>query len=203
MNAPTPDLLTRGVQRRLQALACLGWTWNALAARASVTAPLIGAWHRGENVTADAADVVDDLYRRLCMHVATSPDPDMQRAIAATRKLAAAAHWAPPLAWDDIDVDDAPAEPEPCDDVDVIAIEFAIAGRPVKLTTTERDLVIRELNARGFNDRPIARIVGVTERSVQRIRKRLGIPPAPMPRTHIISQQEAHRIPGTKGPFAA
>lgn len=204
MNTPTVDLVTRGVQRRLQGLACLGWTWNALAARAGVTAAQIGQWHRGENITPDDAGLVGDVYRELCMHIPTSPDPVTQRSITAMRRLATAAGWVPPLAWDDIDLDPAPPAPEPADDdIDVIAVEFAIEGQPVKLTRSEREIVIRELNARGFNDGPIARIVGVDVRSVLRIRQRLAIPAAPLPRTHPISKAEATRMPGAKGPFAA
>jgi hypothetical protein len=85
-------------QRRLRALATLGWSMPALHTKDPTLHPrmlqnyLAGARTRG--VYQSTADRVGALYDALCM----TPGPS-----ATTARRAAAKGWAPPLAYDDID----------------------------------------------------------------------------------------------------
>lgn len=67
-------------------------------------------------------------------------------------------------------------------DLDEIAIERAVTGGDrVHLHPTEREEAVRRLNARGLVDTQIAERLHVALRTVRRIRKRCGIPPAVRP----------------------
>jgi transposase len=47
----------------------------------------------------------------------------------------------------------------------------------VQYAIAHRDLTIRQLHRQGFNDRKIAREIGVSANTVFRTRQRLGLPP--------------------------
>lgn len=92
-----------GTRRRLQALACLGWTVAQVAARTTVgRQALDGAMH-GRPVTTATAHAVAVVYDRLW----NQPPPRSTRgekgAAERAKAYAAARGWVPPLAWDDID----------------------------------------------------------------------------------------------------
>lgn len=134
-----------GAKRRLEALMALGWSADALAAEL--------AWgHRNdvnrirsckwlERKTNESINV---LFDRLCM----TPGPS-----AITKTRAARQGWLPPLAWDDIDNDPHPPNPQPVemdilnlDDpkkkvcqfskVDHVAVDRALEGDLTALSTT-------------------------------------------------------------------
>ena len=97
-----------GTMRRLQALAVIGWSTAEIAARmGSHYRPLqkIRAGER-ECVHISTARRVYDVFEELCMRVRDD------RAARIVRFRAAANGWVPPLAWDDIDTDDAPVDAE-------------------------------------------------------------------------------------------
>lgn len=94
---PNPFLVPSWpIVRRLRALAALGWTTVALADATGVNARVISSVRAGgqPTITRDIAARLRDAYERLSM---TTHDS------ARTKARAAAAGWAPPLAWDDID----------------------------------------------------------------------------------------------------
>lgn len=98
-----------GARRRVQALACIGWSAPMLARE--------GGWKSYHGVTdvflieainRQTAQRISELFDRLCM----TPAPDgigSAKARAKAKRLG----WAPPLAWDDIDNDAAPAHMGP------------------------------------------------------------------------------------------
>ncbi|WP_344004083.1 hypothetical protein [Nocardioides lentus] len=106
-----------GTSRRLQALCAIGWTGPELAARLGVSPArvnhlTVGHWNL---VHRAVAAKVAALYDELSMTVPTDPDvlaPRQIRTHARARKLAAKKGWAPPLAWDDHDLDDPAATPD-------------------------------------------------------------------------------------------
>lgn len=104
----TPRQLdSRGVRRRLQALVALGWNYRALAAQlADTDHKMVHRWANTENLFVYRATVekVGALYERLCM---TRPEGTTAHR---ARLRAARLGWAPPLAWDDIDRDEHPAD---------------------------------------------------------------------------------------------
>lgn len=82
--------------RRLQALAALGWTLQAIADRLDVWRQHVSVVQSGDRelVRADTARAVARVYRDLHM----TPGPNSRTAARARRR-----GWLPPLAWDDID----------------------------------------------------------------------------------------------------
>lgn len=60
--------------------------------------------------------------------------------------------------------------------VDDMAVERRLAGDlTIKLTIAERRVCVRRLHALGMNDKPIAKRLGISDRTVLRIRKLLGL----------------------------
>lgn len=61
--------------------------------------------------------------------------------------------------------------------VDQVALERRLNGdTSVRLNIAEREEGVRRLHALGMNDRPIARRLGISDRTVLRIRGRFGLP---------------------------
>lgn len=60
--------------------------------------------------------------------------------------------------------------------VDEVAVERAVRGGRVSLTLTERDEAVRRV-AGSLSDVEVADLLGVSDRTVQRIRYRFGLPP--------------------------
>ena len=106
---------TIGLQRRAQALLCLGWSYSAQADAAGMARPNYHeAVTRSPWVRRATADRILRAYDTLSMQVA----PDGYSATRA-RDLAEANGFAPPLAWDDDTLDDPDAQPiewryDPC-----------------------------------------------------------------------------------------
>lgn len=102
-----------GTRRRLQALACLGWSMTQIADRAGLTdrQPLDKAMH--DDVTGAAtARAIRDVYDQLW----DQPPPrattrGAASAVARVRNHAKRNGWAPPLAWDDETIDNPDATP--------------------------------------------------------------------------------------------
>lgn len=100
------DVETWRVTRRVQALACLGYSATYLAERIGcgrdvIQAILSDRWHA--HVRRRVYRGVFDLFTELQMTQRTSDNPRVQASITRTRRLAAANGYAPPAAWDDID----------------------------------------------------------------------------------------------------
>lgn len=97
----TPSL---GAQRRLRALAALGWSWHACAEQVGMEKRFVQRLAAGDRATVHPAthDRIAALYERLSMTVGPSPR---------TRAYAQRHGWLPPLAWDDADLDDPAAAP--------------------------------------------------------------------------------------------
>lgn len=97
--------------RRVQALACLGWSCRAIADRIGVARSTVVALAAGaDTVRADTFLAIRRLYDELWDHPA--PDGADKYARAGRARVinhARRQQWAPPAAWDDIDRDEAPA----------------------------------------------------------------------------------------------
>lgn len=94
-----------GTRRRLQALAALGWDPVPLAARAGLDWSVV---QHAATVPAGAAVLVARTYDRLSM---TRPPLTARSARVAAQ--AVRHRWAPPLSWDEDDLDDPDAETPP------------------------------------------------------------------------------------------
>jgi hypothetical protein len=94
-----------GTHRRLQALLALGHTYATIAAAAGVPNEIRPNWHQG-SVLAATHDAVCRAYEVLSMVPGQN---------AHTRSFSATRGYAPPLAWDDEDLDDPYAQPQGVD----------------------------------------------------------------------------------------
>lgn len=170
-----PDLVsTVGVTRRVQALALLGWSGESIAHRAGMSGARlreIMRFDRIERATLHrVAEVYDDLW--------ATPAPVSPSSLR-TRTIAHKRGWAPALAWDDDTIDDPAALPAVAVDVDTVdemAVELALSGERPHLTAVERHIVVRRLHAIRWSDTKIANHLGVSDQTIYRDRKHLGIP---------------------------
>ena len=94
-----------GTSRRLQALVAIGWTETQLAERMGMYVGNFWALLCGmrQRVTSDNASRAAEIFSKLWNQPQAGHYADNARRIAARRG------WQPPLAWDDIDADPAPA----------------------------------------------------------------------------------------------
>lgn len=100
-----------GAIRRAQALACLGYTFKWQAEQIGMSPANYARIVRteGGKVTVTTHGLIDDLYRRYEM-TPNRPETWHEKAAASrARNTATREGWAPPAAWDDIDLDDRPA----------------------------------------------------------------------------------------------
>lgn len=103
-----------GTVRRLRALATLGWSTREIAARAGVSHKAVAQARRGAmTVKATTRDRIATVYRSLLTSTPVGLTPRQRGGITTTRDIARRNGWAGPLAWDDIDHDEAPTDLEP------------------------------------------------------------------------------------------
>ena len=156
-----------GTIRRLRALLALGWRYSDIAALTPYQMAFIGAVASGRRamVNADTADLVRAVYDRL----SGTPGPSGK-----TRAYARNRGWPAPLAWEDGAIDDPAAKPiggAPSRvGLDEVAIHRAMHGDPVQLTSAERAEAVLRLLARGYTHAQVAGRLGITDRSVARIK---------------------------------
>ncbi len=101
-----------GTQRRLQALAVLGWS-NASVARRMGMHPehmprLIA---NAVTINAKTAERATAVYRELSMRIPVGTTRQEKQSITCARTRANRNGWLPPLAWDDETIDDPGARP--------------------------------------------------------------------------------------------
>lgn len=177
----------RGATRRLHALAALGWSAAELARRLGKGEHNMQRIANATKLTAATVRQIEALYDELWDKRPLADTPTRRAMIARTIARAQRNGWVAPLAWDDIDNDEQPADPIHVEEttadadpgqVDEIAIALAVRGETVTLTTEERHIVVRTLNARGYTDTQIAHMAGCTSRTVLRDRIELNIPAA-------------------------
>lgn len=152
-----------GTRRRLQALAVVGWSADELAPRLGVAPSMILHWRtstsRMRKPTADAVRALyDDLWDQ--------PGPSSRAAATARGK-----GWAPPLAWDDDEIDKPDAQPHAPEDrrapkdgtpTDYVVEDFlhtyaehggdvAIAARRLGMTTPALSRALYRARRRGLH----------------------------------------------------
>ncbi len=172
-------LSARGTRRRLQALVARGWSMSKLAERLGVEVGNLSSMMQREQVFArthrQVAALFDELWDQL------PPRDSWHDKAAYTRAIghAKAHRWLPPLAWDDIDIDEEPPVVEDGGQaVDPVAVDLACAGESVRLSVAERRAAVAQMSAAGFADGVIAERLRLIIRTVVRIRKELDIPAA-------------------------
>lgn len=168
-----------GTRRRIQALACLGWTLTEQARRHGVT---IGSYTQlldRHVVLKSTADRIRALYDQLSMTVAPTGYGATR-----VRNIAREHGWFAPLAWDDDIIDDPAAVPQILPPVgtvppgvDELAIQHLAAGhRPwAALDTTTRAEVVRRMCASGASLSKVAREMGVSRSYVGQLAQRAEV----------------------------
>jgi transcriptional regulator with XRE-family HTH domain len=94
-----------GTHRRLQALVAIGWSQAKLAARMGMTPANFAAMMRRCQVTADTARAAAAIYDQLWNQPPRQTSQREKIAAARAGNHAQARGWAPPLAWDDDQID--------------------------------------------------------------------------------------------------
>ncbi len=104
-----------GVQRRLRALMAIGWSMNALAIELDIWPDHLRriANHDPQFVRRSFGDLLVAAYDRLSMTVREG------RGASRARNTALRHGWSPPLAWDELDIDDPECRPAAVDDAPV------------------------------------------------------------------------------------
>lgn len=165
-----------GTRRRLQALAVVGWSHRALAARCGVVAEHLQTIRSGRTprITTNTEQVVMVVYDELWDQTPPTTGRHQSGAVTKTRNAATRQGWVGPLDWDDDTINDPTAAPhtghtgEPV--VDEVAIREVLTGRRVPLTRTERAEAVRLATERGWGAERIAERLGCDERTVVRVR---------------------------------
>lgn len=152
-----------GLRRRIQALACLGWSMYDLSQRLGVSRENVRQWMLHDEVYRSTHETVCALYDELSMTLAPTDTPTRRQVVGKVRKRAERAGWLPPLAWDDDSIDvlmDIENVTNPCskpiklhEAPDPIVIERVMAGERVETNRAEREELVRRYIALG---RPLA-----------------------------------------------
>ncbi|WP_404380403.1 hypothetical protein LL946_10525 [Knoellia locipacati] len=158
-----------GAQRRVQALMALGWPKQELEAAGIPSAQLVT--RPRSRISVEGWQQVRDVYDELSMTRGPSE---------LTRSRAIARGYPPPLAWDDDTLDDPQATPHQSTgtgiEIDNVAVARAVASHPkaapIPLTPPEQLATVRELTTRGTSVADTAAIVGTSDRTVLRWRKK-------------------------------
>jgi hypothetical protein len=175
-----------GARRRLQALARIGWSVSALARQADIDPQSLYGAMRGQPVIARTHQAVVALYERLWDQPVVGRDHAEKVAISRTINRARREGWAPPLAWDDENLDDPNAQPYADDvdedQVDELAVQHVLTeGLRLRLSGSTLHAAVHALGAAGLPPAVIAERLGVHVRQVERLRAR-ATPPRPMRR---------------------
>lgn len=174
MLAAGRDLLipALGSTRRIQALVAIGWTMAEIARRlGTARSDIRRLATEADRVTPRRAQQISDLYDHLSNRTPTGTTRAELATYGRARALARRSGWARPIDWDDIDTDEAPAQPHPDRQlVDIVAVTLATEGARIHLTTTERHMAIAQLDSRGYSATQIAALLTINPKTVERHR---------------------------------
>lgn len=174
-------VLSVGAQRRIHALVAIGHPLHTLAPPLGVSVGRLGHMIGQSCLPYRHWIAIAELFDRLC----SAPGPSEQ-----SRKVARRKGWAPPLAWDEGQIDHPEAGPvavrQDSGLIDKVAVERALAGdHTVKLSWLERSAAYQAAAERGMTARQVANALGIAtaaaDRSLNRARARRRVAGADMP----------------------
>ena len=162
-----------GARRRLQALACLGWSTPLLDEQCGLSHSVINRVRNGNTriVTPDTNRAISEVFDKL-WNVEAPRAGHNARGYSQVVNHAARLGWVPPLGWDEIDDPDEKPMLNPVEDdcIDEIAVEEALSGRLVALTRAEALECVTRLTDAGYSVAEIAERLHTNARFVQRRR---------------------------------
>jgi hypothetical protein len=171
--APT-YLDATGTQRRIQALMRMGWPGVLIEQQASLPAGTCGQVMQRTTVKQATITAIRAAYDTLW----ALPGPSKR-----TQRRAESAGYAPPLAWDDDEIDDPDAQPQqPGRDrsarYDEPRVIRACRGEVAydEMWPAERAEAVRRLNAADKTDGEIAAILRADHKTIGKRRIRMGLP---------------------------
>jgi len=172
--APVP---ARGTHRRIQALVAMGWSQSKLADRLGMEISNFQTMlYKQQAVSAGRHRQVEALFNQLWNMAPAHDAWHDKAAYSRTLNFAKAHRWLPPMAWDDIDNDVEPPVPEGEQGaVDEMAVELALMGERVRLSSAERREAVTRAHAKRWSDSHTAEMLGCNERTVLRIRQELEL----------------------------
>lgn len=154
-----------GARRRIQALVALGFPRHDLAARLRRSPAVLNDLPEDGLITRRLWFEISALYDELSM-TASAPDPDVRDW--ARIEMG----WAPPLAWDDDEIDDPrarPHQPKSVLGVDDVAIKRCLDGdRSIELAPDEVQVVLALSERQKWPRRRLAAVLGTSEEAAAR-----------------------------------
>lgn len=136
-----------GAQRRVQALATMGWTGEEIGRRVAMrrgdTWSNVNRILKEQRITASLAHEVNVVYAELCDR---TPPTDLAAKRAKAR--AQRRRWAPPAAWEAVNIDDPDARP----DWASVLCEVVVCGRSVQPGSSRCEPCLKRLKKHGTLD---------------------------------------------------
>lgn len=176
---------------KIRALVALGWSQSKLADRMGIMRSNFRITRDEEtHIRVATARAVDALFAELAMTL--PPEEEWRDKIAASRARGYAARngWLPPLALDDLEVD----EVDEVDGLDEAAVLRLVSGDgSVAATVDERREAVRRLHARKMHTAAIGLVIGVPIGMVSDDLRRLGLTPNPNPERSGLSEHFSGR----------
>jgi len=170
---PDAKVSPRGMQRRIQALAVAGWSLATLAGLLDIPHWQLLRLIEGESaITAELHNTARRLFTQLWDKRPAVRTTLEQGIVTRTIAYAVDRGWVPALAWDDIDLDDAPAIVPAGAVIDELAIELALKGRQVTLTPAERRIAATIAGEYGLSTKEASEVLNISARTVTRSRSR-------------------------------
>lgn len=156
MNGRARIVSAVGTRRRIEALMALGWSGHIIGQRLGMSGNNVTRLRQADTLTSSMASRVANLYDELSMSLPTG----RTQAIANVRNLARRRGYLPPLAWDDVDNDAAPARTHPSehawDRVDEVVVRRLLDGQHVEsCTRAEKEEALRRWSALGNSKRSL------------------------------------------------
>lgn len=164
-----------GAVRRVQALVTQGWSITKIGNRLHMSGENFWSIIQKDVIGAGTFRRLADLYEELWNQLPPQETHRDRISVSRAKKYAKARNWLPPMAWDDIDTDPHAPVADEALMTDEMAIELALEGEDVKLSSAERRIAVERLHAMRWSANRIAETLHVNPKTVERIRKELGL----------------------------
>lgn len=146
------------VQRRVQALAAIGYSHTWIGQQIGMNAQNFHVMMTNAFVTRRTFEAIDKLYEQYSHIRRVATNRWEQGSISRTLSTAARNGWLPPAAYDDID--EAPATVIDTNEPDHAKLEMLISGYKVDITNAERRWCRDQLIERGWPAKRIDELLG-------------------------------------------
>lgn len=165
----------KGFQRRVEALQCMGYSVDYIGAKMGTNGGNLKVMCERGFIRRENFVKMAKLYDELCM-VRFAPTTKAERcSYTRTVNKAKKLKFAPPLSWDDIDLDDKPAVVEKDKElVDEVKLELMRSGQPVTISRSEVIPFTVALAESGMNQMEIARLMKTTGSAINKRLSRLA-----------------------------